>query len=555
MPDTHGLGLLVATSPAELEDEIWLEVSRRHSPLQDVPPPAAAPAATLNGTLSATLAELLAMDGAAFVAAAYVTVLGRPADPAGIAALTAALHRGCDRADLLRGLQRSPEGRRAGRALAGLQPHRLARRVGRIPGLGRAARVVERAWARLESLRPQPAHDAYAALQAELQARLTAFGSDIDAWRRTMQAHLAEQQLAVDATTRRVSAMRSAQEATARDGLATLAGQGQMLATVTERQAGLARQVAAVEDGAFGSLLAVADQVAGHERRLAALESVFDADAASARIDAAAGAMRAGLERQLAEARTQARQDLAEQQRRTGLLLDAVQHPATAADDQGLDELYLQFEDRFRGRREDIMQRQRVHLPRLLACDAGSAARPVLDIGAGRGEFLELLREQGLSGRGVDSNAAMAAACRQAGLVCEEGDALACLAAVPDGALGAVTGFHIVEHVPFRTVVRLLDETLRALAPGGLLLLETPNPANILTASRYFYLDPTHRNPLPGEMMAMIAQARGFVDVEIVPLHPMAQRFPGTDRTLAAALDAIFHGPQDYALVARRPLA
>ena len=101
-------------------------------------------------------------------------------------------------------------------------------------------------------------------------------------------------------------------------------------------------------------------------------------------------------------------------------------------------------------------------------------------------------------------------------------------------------------------MVRIMDEALRVLMPGGLIIFETPNPANILTASRNFYLDPTHRNPLPGEMMAMVAEARGFADAEIVELHPMTARFPGTDRALTGALDRIFHGPQDYALIARR---
>ena len=116
-----------------------------------------------------------------------------------------------------------------------------------------------------------------------------------------------------------------------------------------------------------------------------------------------------------------------------------------------------------------------------------------------------------------------------------------------------MTGFHIIEHLPFKTMVRLFDAALLALAPGGLGVFETPNPANLLVASRWFYLDPTHRNPLPGEMVAMIAEARGFTGVSIVDLHPMAQRFGGQDAVLREQLDQIFHGPQDYALLARKP--
>jgi SAM-dependent methyltransferase len=284
-----------------------------------------------------------------------------------------------------------------------------------------------------------------------------------------------------------------------------------------------------------------------------------DLPAIAGRIDDAAHGLRAELDGRLVAAETlvtRNRQEVVDQQRRIGLMLNALRDRVPEAldseDDHTLDSLYLEFEDRFRGTRSDIKQRQAVYLARLRDAGIGSPERPVLDIGAGRGEFLELMRDEGLVARGVDLNVRMAALCREAGLDCTEADALTYLAAQPSGSLGAVTGFHVVEHLPFKLMVRIMDEALRVLMPGGLIIFETPNPANILTASRNFYLDPTHRNPLPGEMMAMVAEARGFADAEIVELHPMTARFPGTDRALTGALDRIFHGPQDYALIARR---
>jgi hypothetical protein len=82
------------------------------------------------------------------------------------------------------------------------------------------------------------------------------------------------------------------------------------------------------------------------------------------------------------------------------------------------------------------------------------------------------------------------------------------------------------------------------------ILFETPNPANMQVGSRFFYLDPTHHNPIPGEMVAMVAEARGFVRVRIEPLHPMTETFDAVDKILGAQLDALMHGPMDYALIA-----
>ena len=235
---------------------------------------------------------------------------------------------------------------------------------------------------------------------------------------------------------------------------------------------------------------------------------------------------------------------------------EAAQRPAgedAGAADPSLDDLYVAFEDKFRGARDLIKERQAVYLPLLEECGAGVGARPVLDVGCGRGEWLELLRDRGLSARGVDLNAAMVGLCRGMGLDAVAGDAVAHLAAGPPASLGAVTGFHIIEHLPFKLFVRLLDEALRALAPGGAIVFETPNPDNVLVGSRNFYLDPTHRNPMPSDMTVMIAEARGFARAHARPLHPMDRSFDARDEALGERLDGLFYGPQDYALVAWKP--
>jgi SAM-dependent methyltransferase len=271
------------------------------------------------------------------------------------------------------------------------------------------------------------------------------------------------------------------------------------------------------------------------------------------------------LARRAVAAAEESRVGLRDQERRLSLILGelrgwmahglAPDAPEVVQDHQErlLDPLYVAFEDRFRGSRADIKQRQGVYLELLREAGAGQPGRPIVDVGSGRGELLELLGDEGLQARGVDLNRSMVEFCNRAGLDCTHGDAVAYLGRLDAGSLGAVTGFHIIEHLPFAVFVALLDASLRALAPGGVIVFETPNPANLLVASRWFHLDPTHRNPLPAEMVGMIAEARGFTRVSIRELHPMAQRFEAKDDVLAAQLDAIFHGPQDYALIARKP--
>jgi 2-polyprenyl-3-methyl-5-hydroxy-6-metoxy-1,4-benzoquinol methylase len=219
-----------------------------------------------------------------------------------------------------------------------------------------------------------------------------------------------------------------------------------------------------------------------------------------------------------------------------------------------LDPLYLSFEDRYRGSRSDIKDRQRFYLPWIEACYAATDRAPVIDIGCGRGEWLELLSEANVEARGYDLNRIAVDECRARGLEVMLADAIETLASLPEKSCSAVTAFHIVEHLAFEDVVALLDQSLRVLQPGGILIVETPNPANLIVAAEKFYMDPTHRNPLPSELTAYLLKSRGFEAVEILPLHPVpwpsAQVYG--DPMLALVQDKLF-GPQDYGALARKP--
>jgi SAM-dependent methyltransferase len=183
-------------------------------------------------------------------------------------------------------------------------------------------------------------------------------------------------------------------------------------------------------------------------------------------------------------------------------------------DQHFLDAFYVAFEDQFRGSREDILNTLKVYLPLIQEAQVGTPESSILDVGCGRGEWLELLRESGYTARGIDINRVMLEQCRSRGLEVVEADVIDYLRTLPDSSLGAVTGFHIIEHLSFETLVQLFDETVRVLKPGGLVIFETPNTRNILVGSGDFYRDPTHKNPIHPDTISFLAKSRGLIKSE-----------------------------------------
>ncbi len=238
-----------------------------------------------------------------------------------------------------------------------------------------------------------------------------------------------------------------------------------------------------------------------------------------------------------------------EARRRLPAPFDQDQLQTLAEEDRhALDAFYAAFDEHFRGSKEEIKERLKAYLPIVRA--HGVAPTPILDVGCGRGEWLELLNEEGLTATGVDANRILVEQCRARGLEVVEDDLMDYLRSLSDASLGAITGFHIVEHLPIETLVKLIDETMRVLQPEGVVIFETPNPQNVLVGSCNFYFDPTHRNPLPHQVLKFLVESRGFVGTKILNLNPSDEAPVEGDSELAKRFNQYFYGPMDYGLVA-----
>lgn len=218
--------------------------------------------------------------------------------------------------------------------------------------------------------------------------------------------------------------------------------------------------------------------------------------------------------------------------------------------------LYPALQDAFRGSEATIRDRVSVYLP-----DVAHASKdaPVLDLGCGRGEWLEVLRTAGLDAYGIELHEHFAKVCLGKGLDVRNEDALDHLRALRPDSLSAITAFHLVEHIPVEDLVLTLDLARNALRPGGVLILETPNPDNVTTGASNFYLDPTHQRPIPAALLLFLVVARGYVDADVrylhapPPINERADSVTGGNADVLGWLNDRLNGPQDYAVVAYKP--
>jgi O-antigen chain-terminating methyltransferase len=216
------------------------------------------------------------------------------------------------------------------------------------------------------------------------------------------------------------------------------------------------------------------------------------------------------------------------------------------------DSFYLAFENRFRGDAETIRERQSYYLPIVDKIEPLGAGLPLVDIGCGRGEWLKMLPET-YARIGIDLNSMNVEACVEQGLKAIQQDALVWLAQQADNSIAAISAFHVIEHLSFEQFNTLLDQCQRVLAPGGTIIFETPNPENIITAATHFHTDPTHIHPLPPAFTQFLVEFKGFEHVQIHRLNPIPREYAlHEDTEVSRRCDALFYGPQDYAVTARK---
>lgn len=215
---------------------------------------------------------------------------------------------------------------------------------------------------------------------------------------------------------------------------------------------------------------------------------------------------------------------------------------------------YVEFENRYRGDAELIRKRQNVYL------EYFAGRESVLDLGCGRGEFLTLLRENGIPGKGIDLTDDMVSYCKALGLDVEYADIFEYLKQVEDGALDGVFCSQVVEHFTTQQLFRLIQLLNKKVRIGAPVIIETINPGNLTALANWFYMDLSHIRPVHSSTLSFLMETNGFPLQKILYLHPDTDRevprlnMEGTEEfnDKMQNVNQLLFGAQDYAIVAFR---
>ncbi|MFT5875568.1 MAG: 2-polyprenyl-3-methyl-5-hydroxy-6-metoxy-1,4-benzoquinol methylase, partial [Clostridium sp.] len=211
------------------------------------------------------------------------------------------------------------------------------------------------------------------------------------------------------------------------------------------------------------------------------------------------------------------------------------------------DSNYFNFEQQFRGPEHLIKERQKIYVDDVRKA-FNKCSGYLLEVGGGRGEFLELCKENEIPAKGIDLNEFMIEVCKKKGLDSIKGNVIEFLYSVDDESLCAITAFQVVEHLSQEELNELIELALVKLKPGGVIILETVNPDSIL-ALKNFYIDPTHQKPINSQTLRYLLEVTGFSDVKVCYSSPVSDydKLKGEDDN-TNKLNELLYGYQDYAV-------
>jgi O-antigen chain-terminating methyltransferase len=230
-----------------------------------------------------------------------------------------------------------------------------------------------------------------------------------------------------------------------------------------------------------------------------------------------------------------------------------------------MDHNYFLFENKYRGPQEEIKKRQEVYLPIFRGSDN------VLDIGCGRGEFLELLKNNGVKASGIDLNEDMIYLCKEKKLDAEQIDAITYLSRIDSDFLGGIIACHVIEHLKVDLLIEFVKLCWEKLKKGAPVIFETPNPQSIIVSAINFHLDLSHLKPIHPESIKFLLESIGFVDIQIKLLSPYPEEMKlqpikninnvSSEKSNTPeevlnknieTLNSLLFGYQDYAIIARK---